>query len=58
MPSTNFFDQVGPMVERHRRGPGGAILMALCDGEVVGTVALISKGSGSYELETPQHSSP
>ncbi len=30
--------------------PGGAILMALCDGEVVGTVALISKGSGSYEL--------
>ena len=29
---------------------GGAILMALRDGEVVGTVALISKGSGSYEL--------
>ena len=30
--------------------PGGAILMALCDGEVVGAAALISKGSGSYEL--------
>ena len=30
--------------------PGGAILMALCDGEVVGTVALVSMGSGSYEL--------
>jgi len=99
MPTTNFFDQVGPMAERQRRrenekvevvdfrpehadafrrmnldwitrhwevedadrlyldrpeekiiDPGGAILMALCDGEVVGTVALISKGSGYYEL--------
>ena len=99
MPTTNFFDQVGPTAERHRRrenekvevvdfrpehadafrrmnldwitrywevedadrlyldrpeekiiNPGGAILMALCDGEVVGTVALISVGSGSYEL--------
>jgi len=30
--------------------PGGAILMALYDGEAVGTVALVSMGSGSYEL--------
>ena len=30
--------------------PGGAILMALYDGEVVGTVALVAMGSGSYEL--------
>ncbi|MCH8811560.1 MAG: GNAT family N-acetyltransferase [Gemmatimonadetes bacterium] len=30
--------------------PGGAILMALDEGEAVGTVALISMGSGSYEL--------
>jgi GNAT superfamily N-acetyltransferase len=30
--------------------PGGAILMALYDGEVVGTVALIPKKSGAYEL--------
>lgn len=30
--------------------PGGAILMALCDGEAVGTVALIPMGGGSYEL--------
>jgi GNAT superfamily N-acetyltransferase len=30
--------------------PGGAILMALDQGEVVGTVALIGMGSGSYEL--------
>ena len=30
--------------------PGGAILMALYDGEAVGTVALISRGGGSYEL--------
>ena len=30
--------------------PGGAILMALCDGEAVGTVALIPMGNGSYEL--------
>ena len=30
--------------------PGGAILMALYDGEVVGTVALVPMGSGSYEL--------
>jgi GNAT superfamily N-acetyltransferase len=30
--------------------PGGAILMALDEGEAVGTVALISMGNGSYEL--------
>ena len=30
--------------------PGGAILMALYEGEVVGTVALVPMGSGSYEL--------
>ena len=30
--------------------PGGAIFMALCDGETVGTVALIPMGGGSYEL--------
>ena len=30
--------------------PGGAILMALYDGEAVGTVALIPKESGAYEL--------
>ncbi len=30
--------------------PGGAILMAVDEGEAVGTVALISMGSGSYEL--------
>lgn len=30
--------------------PGGAILMALYDGEAVGTVALIPMESGSYEL--------
>jgi GNAT superfamily N-acetyltransferase len=30
--------------------PGGAILMALYDGEAVGTVALIPMGGGSYEL--------
>ncbi len=30
--------------------PGGAIFMALYDGETVGTVALIPMGSGSYEL--------
>ena len=30
--------------------PGGAILMAMYDGEAVGTVALIPMGSGSYEL--------
>ena len=30
--------------------PGGSILMALYEGEPVGTVALISMGSGSYEL--------
>ncbi len=30
--------------------PGGAILMALRDGEAVGAVALIPRGGGSYEL--------
>ena len=30
--------------------PGGAILMALYEGQVVGTVALIPMGSGRYEL--------
>ena len=30
--------------------PGGAVLIAELDGEVIGCVALASRGSGAYEL--------
>ena len=36
--------------------PGGAILMAMHDGEAVSTVALIPMGSGSYEEADPSSS--
>lgn len=36
--------------ERHVIEPGGAILFALLDGEVIGTAALLKEAPGAYEL--------